>query len=191
MLVAVSLFAIVMVVGIGSLLALAAANKKTQALQSVMNNLNISLDSMVRNLRMGSEFQCIGGTAQTTQAPMADCGGTGGTGILFACNPISPGCTGGNTRWGYKYVAAGTSPCGTSSGCIARTVNGTTWEAYTSSDVNIEAMHFYVLGTTPGRDDGVQPKVMIVVQGHAGGSSAREGTDFHIQATAVQRTLDL
>lgn len=59
----------------------------------------------------------------------------------------------------------------------------------TASEVSIDEMLFYVVGTNRG--DTIQPKVVIVVKGSAGalGSSAR--TTFHIQATAVQRVLDL
>src|SRR3989344_8697452 len=46
MIVAIALFSIVMVVSVGALLALVTANRKAQALQSVMNNLNIALDGM-------------------------------------------------------------------------------------------------------------------------------------------------
>src|SRR5438552_13144631 len=80
MIVAVALFAVVMLVSVGALLSLVGASRKAQALQSVMNNLNISLDGMVRSIRMGSEYDgsqsCSG---NTTSAPK-DC--TGGTPIF-------------------------------------------------------------------------------------------------------------
>ena len=56
MLVSIALFAIVMVVCVGALLSLVGANKKAEALESAMNNLNISLDDMVRNAREGTGF---------------------------------------------------------------------------------------------------------------------------------------
>src|SRR3990167_4918000 len=61
MIVAVGLFSLVMLVSVGALLALTGANRKAQALQSVMNNLNIALDGMVRSIRMGSNYSCDGG----------------------------------------------------------------------------------------------------------------------------------
>src|SRR5882672_10508798 len=62
MIVAVALFAIVMLVCVGALLALVGANKKVHALQSVMNNLNVTLDGMVRQIRMGSNYDGYSGT---------------------------------------------------------------------------------------------------------------------------------
>src|SRR3989338_5348699 len=58
MIVAVALFAVVMLVSVGALLSLVGANRKAQALQSVMNNLNIALDGMVRSIRMGTSYRC-------------------------------------------------------------------------------------------------------------------------------------
>src|SRR3989344_7842968 len=56
--VSVALFSIVMVVCVTALLALVNANRKAQALQSVMNNLSIALDDMARNVRMGTNYHC-------------------------------------------------------------------------------------------------------------------------------------
>ena len=56
MIVSVALFAIVMLVCVSTLLALTAANRKVHALQSVMDNLNVTLDGMVRDIRMGSVY---------------------------------------------------------------------------------------------------------------------------------------
>jgi hypothetical protein len=39
--------------------------------------------------------------------------------------------------------------------------------------------------------DPQQPKLLIVIKGTAGGGNVNTSTTFHIQATAVQRVLDL
>ena len=74
-----ALFAIVMLIASATLLSLVAANRKAEALQSVMNNLNISLDEMVRNVRMGSNYRC---NSQAEPVPPADgdCAGGGDRG---------------------------------------------------------------------------------------------------------------
>ena len=188
MIVAIALFSVVMVVAVGALLSLTGANKKAQALQSVMNNLNISIDSIVRNVRMGSKYYCGVGSGTN------DCS-TGGTAITFDCNPRTPSCAATGGRWGYEIVCPqgfsgnGTCPSG---GYIARSTNGgTSWSRITAPEVTISSMKFYVVGTTPGTTgDTVQPKVIVVVKGEAGGVG-KTNTKFHIQATAVQRELDL
>ena len=82
MIVAVGLFSLVMLVSVGALLSLTGANRKAQALQSVMNNLNIALDGMVRSIRMGSDYHCGAGVFIGT-GNLDDCSSNGGTRFVF------------------------------------------------------------------------------------------------------------
>jgi len=58
MLVSVAIFAVVMTVALGSLLAMSESDRKAQTLKSVINNLNFSLDSMSRAIRTGTTYSC-------------------------------------------------------------------------------------------------------------------------------------
>ena len=191
MIVSIALFSVVMMVAVGALLSLTGANKKAQALQSVMNNLNISVDSMVRNIRMGRNYHC--GAGNFVGDGSDDCA-TGDTQILFTCNPDTPSCAKTKHRWGYKLgTGAPNSPC--SAGHLCKSIDAEkvapTWAEITADEVTIEDVTFYVVGTAPGEsgNDMVQPKVIMVIKGEAGTGKAK--TTFHIQATAVQRELDL
>lgn len=194
MIVAVALFAVVMVVAVGALLSLTGANKKAQAIQSVMNNLNITLDGMVRNIRMGTEFHCGIGPYSGSSG---DSCSSGQSSFTFTCNPGTATCGGSDVRWAYRLVcpiglnADNTCPSG---GYIQRSQDGgTTWPAtgrLTAEEVSVENLTFYVVGTQKGADM-QQPKVVMVVTGTAGGQNVKTKTTFHIQATAVQRELDL
>ena len=87
MLVSIALFAIVMVVCVGALLSLVGANKKAQALESVMNNLNISLDDMARSIREGTNYDGTGKIYNGTVGCTSNSGGglndcTGGTQVF-------------------------------------------------------------------------------------------------------------
>jgi prepilin-type N-terminal cleavage/methylation domain-containing protein len=181
MLVAVALFAIVMVVCVSSLLALTAANRKVHALQSVMDNLNVTLDGMVRDIRMGSTYDGSGACASNSGAPK-DC--TGG-GTQFSYEPYGNGPSGIPTVYRLNAV----------SGQIERSKNGGVFEAITSPEVVINNMQFYVVGTNRGCSvnpcDTIQPKVVIVLKGTAPVLNAKANTTFHIQVTAEQRVLDL
>jgi len=176
MMVSVSLFAVVMLVATGALLSLMDASRKAQALQSVMNNLNIALDGMVRGARMGSTFHC-GNIGVLTQP--RDC--LGGD-IFLAFEPF-----GGdpsdvkdqvlywfdqNDRRLYKSVDG-----------------GVTGFAITAPEVQIDDLTFYVTGSTPS--DSEQPKAVITVKGTAGIDRVKTRTSFSIQATASQRLLDI
>jgi prepilin-type N-terminal cleavage/methylation domain-containing protein len=192
MLVSVGLFAIVMVVCVAALLSLVGANKKAQALESVMNNLNISIDDMTRSLREGSVYNCGGiGIPNLQGGNNADCT-NGGTVISFA--PYGSDVSLANQRTVYEYVPSGTvnSGCITKSGtggCIIRSKNGGVFSSLTAPEVSITDMQFYVVGS--GSADTIQPRVIITIDGTAGGGLIKESTTFHLQATAVQRVLDL
>lgn len=184
MIVAIGLFAVVMIVAVGALLSLTGANRKAQALQSVMNNLNIALDGMVRNARMGTEYHC--GPGSFAGDGTDDCAG-GRTTFSFKpyCDPSTCNQSTEST-WIYAFVP----PQDSAMGYIERSEDGgNSWVQLTAPEISIESLSFYVIGSKPG--DSVQPKVLIVLEGEAAIDSAKTKTTFHIQATAVQRELDL
>ena len=172
MIVSVGLFTIVMLVAVGALLALVDANRKARTLQSVVNNLNVALDGMVRALRMGHTYNC-GGFDPITQG----------------ANP----CSGGNTVMSFiardgSIVVYEWDDIGHR---IRTTKNGGPPAYLTAPQVDISDMKFYIVGTTPGAVDGKQPKVVIVIKGTASSGVVKTSTTFSIQSTAVQRILDL
>ncbi len=171
MIVAVALFGVVMLVSVTALVALVDANRKAQALQSVINNLNIAIDGMSRSIREGSNYRCgsSGGS---------DC--TGGGSIIYF-EPYGGDSLLASDDWVYEFR----------DGRIFKSENGNTSGevAITAAEVTIDSVQFYVFGSQRG--DAVQPKVMMVVKGSAGTTKANVKTTFHVQSTAVQRILDI
>ena len=176
MIVAVALFAVVMLVSVGALLALVVANRKAQALQSVMNNLNVSLDGMVRSIRMGSEYD-----------GSDDCSGND-TG-----HPLD--CTSGATTFSFRAFNGDRLMYFYDDGRIYKSETGRKDDGIpiTAPIVKIDALQFYVVGTEPGAadEDRVQPKVVMIIKGTAAANDQRIRTTFAVQATAVQRLLDI
>lgn len=179
MIVAVALFIIVMMVSTGALLALVGANRKAQALQSVMNNLNIALDGMVRSIRMGSNYRCGSSSPGDPNCP------NGGQAFYFERYGGDP--TDVSTDWAYAFDTTG-ALCGKNRLCKSEQ-NGADPIALTAPEITIDSMTFYVIGATRG--DTTQPKVVVTLKGTAGATDVRTRTTFNIQATAVQRVLDL
>lgn len=185
MIVAVALFSVVMLVSVGALLSLVTANRKAQALQSVMNNLNIAVDGMVRSIRIGTTYHCDTGNFTTP----ADCS-NGAT--IFAFEPYHDSSQGAVPPWIYWFAQDSNGV-----GRLYKSEDGTMAGGVpiTSPDVAINSVMFYVIGSCPVRggtcNDQLQPKVLIVIKGTAGAASVKTITTFHIQATAVQRILDL
>jgi hypothetical protein len=179
MIVAVGLFAVVMVICVTALLSLVEANRKAQALQSVMNNLNIAIDGMVRGVRMGSDYHCGYGGTYTVPA---DCA-LGDT--LLAFQPFHEG-SGAVPPWLYWYAEDQNGI-----GRLYKSEDGTITSGVpiTAPEVSIESVTFYVIGSS--RSDNLQPKALVVIRGTAGGTKVTVRSTFHIQATAVQRVLDL
>lgn len=56
--VALAIFSIVATVALGALVKIISANKKAQGLQSAITNLNFALETMSREMRVGSAFHC-------------------------------------------------------------------------------------------------------------------------------------
>lgn len=181
MLVSVALFSVVMLIAGATLLSLVYANRKAQALQSVINNLNVSLDGMVRNVREGEDYRC-GGEA----ASYGDCT-TAGTIIYFT--PFgSPSDDQPQDDWAYAFDSTG-QYCGAGRICEDQYNQG--WVPITSSEVQIQSLAFYVVGTKPASQGGTQqPKIIFIIKGQAGLQASTIST-FDIQATAVQRVLNL
>jgi prepilin-type N-terminal cleavage/methylation domain-containing protein len=178
-LVSLSLLSVVVLICVGALLALVGADKKAQSIQAVMNDLNITIDSMARNMREGTGYDC-GGISIT----VADCT-DGNTVISFV--PYGADPTIQNKRWVYQFVPAS----GSVGGYINRSKDGgATFVRLTSPDVTLTSVAFYVVGTNT--TDNIQPRITIVLKGTGGaGSDARTSSVFHVEAGAVQRELDL
>lgn len=58
MIVSLGIFAVVAVIAVGALLKITDANKKAQTLKSSINNINFAMESMSREIRMGSNYYC-------------------------------------------------------------------------------------------------------------------------------------
>ena len=57
-LVSLGIFSVVVVAASGVILSIINSNKKNQAVSSVVNNLNYSIESMVRDIKTGYRYQC-------------------------------------------------------------------------------------------------------------------------------------
>lgn len=188
MIVAVGLFSVVMVVSVAALLSLVNANRKAQGLQSVMNNMNIAIDGMVRAVRMGSEYDGSAQCAGNIDGQPKDC--TEGS-SQFSFEPYH-NCSDPNTH----CDANGSVPrriywYDPTSKSLYRSDDGTLTGggAITAPEVDINSVTFYVIGSASG--DSEQPKVVVVIKGSSGTTRLVSSSTFHIQATAVQRVLDL
>lgn len=178
--VAVTIFAIVMTIGVGALLSLVEANRRAQAINSVMNNLNAALESMARSIRVGTVYYCQSSAAPPAPEVLSQPQGcTNGALLAFE----SSGGDLGNVNDQVVYRLNGTQ--------LERSLNsGGTWVALTAPEVSITSFGFYVVGTAPlVSGDTIQPRVLMRIKGSApvpGGT-----TEFNVQASVAQRIIDI
>jgi prepilin-type N-terminal cleavage/methylation domain-containing protein len=179
MLVAVALFSGVMLIAVGALLSLIDANRKAQALSSVMNNLNFALENMSRNIRVGTTYHCESSNNVPTDVDeVKDCSSGG---QLFAFEASSGDSGDKNDQIVYRIN-------GTKLEKSERSGLPNTFIDITAAEVSIDKFSFYVDGTS--LIDGMQPRVVIVLQGSAG-VNARTRTEFNLQTMVSQRVLDI
>ena len=58
MMISLGIFAIVLSVSVGALLSMVSSNRKTQSLRSAMDNLNLAMEEMSRNIIQGRKYHC-------------------------------------------------------------------------------------------------------------------------------------
>ncbi len=184
LMVAVSIFSIVMLVGVGALLTMVEVNKRAQGINSVMNNLNAAMEQMSRSIRVGSTYYC----GETSIAPSPsilaetnDCPLTGG--LLLAFEPTGGDPDDIDDQTVYRLNGAQLERS------LESGTNGS-WVSLTAPEVIISSFRFYVTGAeTLSAGDTVQPRVLMIVKGTAqvqGGP-----TQFTVQSSVTQRLLDI
>ncbi len=167
LLVAVALFTIVVFISLGAILTIFDANKRSQYSKTVVDNLNLTLEDMIRILRFGETYNCDPENVFVYET--ADCANGNTTmSVVFNGTPII-------------YRLNGTS--------IESSVGGGDFAPITAPDVVIEDLKFYVYGSSSEFDD-LQPYAIIVIEGYVGNKPVQQAR-FQIQTIAVQRQLDI
>ena len=182
--VAVSIFTVVMMVGVGALLTMVQVNKRAQGINSVMNNLNAAIEQMSRSIRVGSTYYC--GDSSVAPSPLTlsqtrDCAASGG--LLLAFEPTNGDPTNINDQTVYRLNGTQLERS------LGSGANGT-WVSLTAPEVIISSFKFYVTGSTPllGGDT-AQPRVLMIVKGTA---TVQGGpTEFTVQSSVTQRLIDI
>lgn len=168
---AVSVFAVVMTISMGSIISVISANRKSESLKTVMDNLNLAVESMSREMRFGMNYHCGLSGDLTDPQNCSD----GGHSMAFLAND-------GVTEIVYRQ---------TDTTIEKSTDGGLTYLPVTAPEISIQDLAFYVLGTLPSTSEGtpLQPKVLIKIKGSAG-TGEGEKTDFTVQTLVSQRQLD-
>jgi prepilin-type N-terminal cleavage/methylation domain-containing protein len=192
LLVSLAIFSVVVVASLGAMLAISDANRRVQKTRAVLDNLSLSMESMSRNLRLGSTYHCEKIISPTYTFPSSnihiqqDCSAVGGWGNFISFedqfgNPVL------DTDQGYYYLDQNPSSP-TVDRIMYRRYSGTAAIPLTSDDLRIRSLRFYVTGLTVGDQ---QPKVIISISGITEVGRAQEPVEINLQTTVSQRPLNL
>ncbi len=180
LMVSTSIFMVVMLIAMGSLLVTSNLAKKSNALSFTMDNLSFAVESMSRSLRMGTNYTCSSSSINLTSSPSpADCP-NGGSLIAFIPATADP-----NVRIAYELIPR-TNNTYTIERCETTSANNISCVDLISPNINIEVMKFFVKGTSPS--DLIQPSVYIIIRGSV--IIKQKKTSFAIQTMISQRTLE-
>ncbi len=172
-----TIFIVIMTISMGSIYSVIEGNRKSQSMRSIMDNLNITLESMTRVMRFGYLYHCDSdpATNPVVLTLPSDC-----PDMVNGASSISLYSSSG-VNYIYKLE----------SNRITRYVGGSATPSYlTSSDVTIESLKFYVYGSAKYSSlNFAQPMIVIIIKGYVGSKPTIKST-FAIQTAVSQRLFD-
>ncbi len=175
MLIAVSVFATVATMSVGTLLAVSDAQQKILTLRITQDNLGFVFDTMGKEIRTGTSYHCGTGIDDFSITPR-DCA-DGGLSFTFS--------SGGNAVT-YRISSAGRMERVFMGGTPSQAIS-----VFTSSEITITNLKFYVWGSPPASSGDIyQPRALVIMQGTAG-VKQRTKSSINIQTMISQRALDL
>lgn len=179
MIVAFGIFAVIMVMSVGSLFSIMQANYKAQTLKTVVNNLHFAFENMSRNLRMGRAYYC-----DATRERQEDCTNESASSIAFLARDDS--------RIVYRHNAVRQSIERATKSRLAdgsyETILDRDFVPITAPEVKVERLQFFVDGSSPS--DNRQPRVLILGSGTMQGRG-KVISRFDIETMVSQRLLDV
>lgn len=164
LMIAVGLFAIVMLLSSGAYLVMISLNRQAQSMSNGIDNLAFALETMTRNIR---------------------------TGVGYSCGAFGGDCTSGAsslTLTNQRGQAVSYSLSGTALQQIA----GGTQSLLTDSSVTITSLTFYAFGTkTTAQSDYEQSRVTVSISGTVSPGPGKPPQAFTIETGATMRGSDL
>ena len=180
--IAVSIFLIVVTIGMGALLNANLLHQKSKDMRSAIDNLSFVMEDISRNLRTGTNYRCLTG-ADTLSTPSIPLSCAGGWGIAFESSGGDP--LNNNDQWVY-YIAN----TGKLFKATVGPYNGTTSVQLTPDEMYISPISsFEVIGAEKLPLDKQQPFVTIRLVGRIVYKDVV--TPFSLQTSVSERILGL
>ncbi|MHB8860703.1 MAG: PilW family protein [Minisyncoccota bacterium] len=165
LMVAVGLFAVIMLLASGAYLMMVGLNRQAQGVATGIDNLSFALETMARGIRTGSGYTCPGGTS---------------------------GCVIDASKGSFSFKNAdGKLASYTLVGSHVQQTVGGVPSALTEPSVTITSLFFYVVGTKPVSGDQQQARVTMILSGTVSSSANKTPQSFTIETGATMRQSDI
>jgi len=171
MIVSLAIFAFVVTAVAAAYLNIINIDRESRGLDDLVNSLSFSLDSMSRDIRTGTNYQC---------------GGYGGTNC--AVTPSSKFTFLDSTGTNQVTYLLYKGQIGECSGAAGSPCTPATATYFTDPNIDVETLAFYVNGV--GLGDGVQPTVTFTIHGTLS-TGPTNTVSFTTQTTATERGIDI
>lgn len=188
--IAISLFLVIIMSGLGALLNANVLHKKSQDMRSIIDSLNFVMEDMSKNIRTGSSYHCFNLSDTIPPSPVStiaspkSCAGGDGWGIAFEYQYGSK--ISFSDQWVY-YIDNGKIFKNTGSPYI-----DSNFVQMTPSEVVIDPISsFTVVGAEAPPGDQQQPMVIIRLVGTITLASKNVTTPFALQTSISQRAVDI
>lgn len=182
-LVSLGIFMIVAFVAITALFLITDAHRRAQATRTIIDNLDFSIEEIVRNVRDGRLYNC-GSDSDLTEQIAA-----GNSGIGTFRNCLAGTYIAFEPPTGDTLSPSGQTVYRLNENSIEKSTNGgASFATLTDPNVTITDLKFYVSGADPR--DAIQSKALMILRAETK-IKGDEKAVFNIQTTVTQRFTDL
>lgn len=187
LIVSVGLFALVMLIATGAYFTLIALDRRARATNQVVSSLSFAVDTMMRGIRTGTNYQCAGGSSSGGNNAVGDC-----TSFSYTDINVSDPNTGVPPAT-VVYIKKANQTIGRCENTIGNvTCTDANASSLTDSGITIQKLAFYVRGVGNGSAPtwAQQPHVTFIISGLMSAGSGGKTVLFTIQQGATQRLID-
>lgn len=183
--IAISIFIIVVMTGMGSLLNANVIHQKAQDQRSIMDNLSFIMEDLSRNLRLGSKYYCVTGADPLSNVSIAKSSPSGANCWGIAFEPAGGSTSNPNDQWMY-YID--------SNGALFKSIQGpynstSNYTQLTPEEVKINPVSGFLVLGAEAPSDTQQPFVIIRLVGTI--TYKNVVTPFSLETSVTERTPDI
>ena len=190
LLVVLGLFSGIATLALGSLFNVQSINAKLQTTQTILDNVNLSVSTISREIHFGSRFHCVATLSTVIPRTRKSCPKSAGGGSVLILKPSDASTSTDRVAF---YLQKGVLYKDEYYG------GGTTTLQMTANDVFISSLVFYVNGAQTsdgsndvgGAQDYEQPSITLLISGKPNNQAVMaSSSEFNIQTTVSPTEID-